>query len=239
MINFYSLKWGTKYGPEYANRIYGSLLANIKVPFTYTLVTDDMTGIRPEINHIDLKGFDYFEHQPKQQIWTREKLSYFKHFQKGRNLWLDLDILIHKDITEEVTGPCEKPTLIWNYWQDQENAIKWYGKKVSCVLNSSFVMWHDDNGMEIFNHLKKNEEKAFFSYRSLDKFLYYQCHRHGMIDYWPEDFVSNYNKEGFKLKGKVSIFNTSHVTRNKNITDNVYELDEADEWTRNLWMSYS
>lgn len=238
MINFYSLKWGTKYGPEYVNRMYGGLERNVSVPFTYTIITDDADGFKPEVKTIPLEGWDCFAHQPKDYVWTREKMSYFYHIQEGRNVWLDLDILIHKDITDEVTGPCDKPTYIWNHWNPRERSYDWYGKGGSCHVNSSFVMWDGNNGMELFNFLKDNEDKAFFTYKSYDKFLFYQAHRKGMLDYWPKGFVSNYNREGFQLKGKVSIFNTSHIHRNKGIAEVAYELDEAEQWVQDLWTSY-
>lgn len=239
MINFYSLKWGDKYGPEYVNRIHGSLEKNVKVPFTYTIVSDNFYGIRSDVKTIPLKDFDFFSHQPKDKIWTREKMSYFKHFQEGRNVWMDLDILIHKDITDEVTSPCKKPTFIWNHWNPLERSYDWYGKGGSCHVNSSFVMWDGSNGMELFNFLEEHEDKAFFTYKSYDKFLFYQCHRKDMMHYWPKDFVSNYNRENFKLKGKISIFNTSHIHRNKGIHEVAFELHEADKWVQELWTSYS
>lgn len=238
-VNFYSLKWGTKYGSDYVNRIYGSLLANVKVPFTYTVITDDTTGFRDEVKSIPLDGWDYFQDRPKDEIWTREKMSYFKHIQEGRNVWLDLDILIHKDITEEVTGPCEKPTFIWNYWNPRERSYDWYGKGGSCHVNSSFVMWDGSNGMEMFDFLDQNQDKAFFTYKSYDKFLFYQCYRLGMMNTWDEGFVSNYNREGFVLKGKISIFNTSHIHRNKGITEVAFELDEAGPCVQEIWTGYS
>ena len=48
-MNFFTLKWGNKYGPQYVNRLYGSLLANFKKKFTLTCYTDDYEGIRDEV----------------------------------------------------------------------------------------------------------------------------------------------------------------------------------------------
>ena len=238
-VNFYSLKWGDKYGPEFVNRVYGSLVTHFKAPFEYTIITDNTDGIDPRIKVIDLDGFDFFQHRPKDRIWTREKGSMFKHFQKGRNLWLDLDILIHDDITKYVMTDYDKPVLIWNHWYPPEVSYKWYGKGGSCHVNSSFVMWQDDNGMEVFNYLEKFEDEAFYTYKSWDKFLFYQGHRKDMLSYWPNDFVGNYTVDNFMLKGKVSIFNTSHLARN-NITDKLaFELEESEEWVQKIWKSYS
>ena len=100
-------------------------------------------------------------------------------------------------------------------------------------------MWDGDQGKEIWDYLLKFEKEAFFTYKSLDKFLFYQCHRKDMMNYWEKGFVSNYNREAFQRKGKITIFNTSHISRNKGISEVAYELDEAKGWAEELWTSYS
>jgi hypothetical protein len=43
------VKWGTKYGPEYVNRMYGMVSRNITGPFRFVCLTDDATGLRKEV----------------------------------------------------------------------------------------------------------------------------------------------------------------------------------------------
>ena len=237
-INFFTFKWGDKYGPEYVNRLYKGIKANLSVPFTFTCITDDGLGLIDDIDIIDYATFDPFDY-PKDRIFTREKLVLFDRFTTGRNVWVDLDALVHQDITEEVTQEIDKPTFIWNYWNPLSRSYDWYGRGVSCHVNSSFVMWDGDMGKEIWNFLLKHEEEAFFTYKSLDKFLFYQCYRKGMMNFWKKGFVSNYNREAFQKKGKITIFNTSHITRNSGISEVAYELDEATGWAEEIWTSYS
>lgn len=237
-INFFCLKWGEKYDATYVNRLNNSIKRNLDVPFQLTCITDNADGIDPSIGIIDYTTFDPFDYD-KDRIFTREKLVILKTFQEGRNIWLDLDILIHENITEEVTMEIQKPTFIWNYWNPLSRSYDWYGKGASCHVNSSFVMWDGDMGNEIWDFLIRHEKEAFFTYKSLDKFLFYQCYRKGMMDFWPEGFVSNFNREGFKKKGKISLFNTSHIHKNRGITEVAFELDELkDCWASELWESY-
>ena len=57
-----------------------------------------------------------------------------------KNLWIDLDVLVHKDITDIITRSHNNITFIWNYWNDYERISLFnYGKGVSCHTNSSFV----------------------------------------------------------------------------------------------------
>ena len=38
MTNFYCLKWGTKYGPQYVNRLFNSLKVHYDNPFSFRIV---------------------------------------------------------------------------------------------------------------------------------------------------------------------------------------------------------
>ena len=83
-----------------------------------------------------------------------------------------------------------------------------------------------------------NWEKIEWTYKSLDKYLYYQHERNNRLEYWEEGLVSNYNVSGRKLPGRITIFNTSHKYNNKGIIDVMYELHEADSRVIKLWKSY-
>ena len=43
------MKWGTKYGPEYVNRLYAMVRRNLTGDFRFVCLTDDGTGIRSEV----------------------------------------------------------------------------------------------------------------------------------------------------------------------------------------------
>ena len=247
-INFFTLKWGDKYGPEYVNRLYGSLKQQIKhYEPVLTCITDDSTGIRPEVKIVDYDTFDPFDY-PKDRIFTREKAVIKKKYNKGQNFILDLDILIQSDITDVVTCKMSKPKMIWNYWNWKDKTdverYQWYGKGTDCYCNSSFVGWTDTVGEFVYDHIEKYEEEAFHTYKSYDKYLYYQHIRHDRLDFWDEDFVCNYNfDETFKYEKQpqfsICLFNTSHLAKNKIKTEHqVLELDETDGWAKYLWESY-
>ena len=88
---------------------------------------------------------------------------------------------------------------------------------------------------ESFN---KNWKKIEWTYKSLDKYLFYQHHRKGKIDLWEDGIFSNFNKQGYQLKNSVTLFNTSHLYNNKNMRDiKHFELHESS--ASELWKSYS
>lgn len=227
-INFYTLKWGDKYGPEYVNRLYGSLLKHYHNPFTFTCYTDNAEGIRSEVIIEDINKLRIYD---TKKVFTYEKLILMDHHESG--IWIDLDLLIHKDITN--INLDKDFIMIWNYWNPLSRSYAWYGKGSSCHVNSSFVYWNNPEWLKRFTH--DNWKKIEWTYKSLDKYMFYQHHRTEKLHYWPSDLVSNYNRQEFKLDNKITIFNTSHIQAN-NLTEEAFELHEADKGVLALWKSY-
>jgi hypothetical protein len=89
------IKWGTRYGAEYVNCLYGMVSRNITPPFRLFCMTDDTRGIRPEVECLPLPelGFEVPPEAPgkwpKQAIWSRELFGL-----KGVVLFLDLDSVV-------------------------------------------------------------------------------------------------------------------------------------------------
>lgn len=244
-IHFYTFKWGEKYGPEYVNRLYGSVKANCQHPFVFTCITDNTDGFRPEIQTIDYDTFDPFDYD-KDRIFTREKGVLMKRSTHSMNVILDLDLLIHGDITHLLTHEFEKPHFIWNHWnwdtRTLTERVQWHGKGVNCFVNSSFVAWSGTKGGFIYDHIKEHEEEAFHTYKSYDKYLYYQHVPKGKLGFWPRGYFYNYNFESkdkhLHQENKVAcLFNTSHISKNRLKVD-AFELDEAQGWVKEIWESY-
>ena len=228
-MNFFTLKWGNKYGPQYVNRLYGSLLANFKKKFTLTCYTDDYEGIRDEVY---IQPISELRPYNTDRVFTYEKLILMEKWETG--VWLDLDILIHKDITDIKFK--NDFTMIWNHWNPLSRSYDWYGKGSSCHVNSSFVYWNKPKWLIKFT--RDNWNKIEWTYKSLDKYMFYQHHRRGRLNYWPKTLVSNYNVEHATLRNKISLFNTSHIKAN-NLDLNYAELHEAKPEVIKLWLSYS
>jgi hypothetical protein len=247
-LNFFTFKWGTLYGPEYVNRLYGSINKYCSTPFNFTCITDDSTGILPEIGLLDYNqiGPDSWRVYPQNQIFTREKLTLFDLDIPGTKLWVDLDLLIHGDITELVNRDFEKPTFILNHWNiKKEHAHKWFGKGSDCHVNSSFVAWQD--AQWLFDYTDKNLEKLMFTYKSLDKYLFYQHWRTYRLNFWEEGIVDNYNFSvpayEYREESKMTLFNTSHI-RIQRMGIKAFELHETKgllhgkNWPYKYWTSY-
>ena len=58
------VKWGTAYGPEYVNRLYGMLRRHVTGDFRLVCLTDNAEGLRPEVDAYPLEelGCDFIVH---------------------------------------------------------------------------------------------------------------------------------------------------------------------------------
>jgi hypothetical protein len=89
------IKWGTRYGPEYVNRIYAMVARNVSGPFRVYCFTDDKNGIRPEVDCYPLPelGCPVPTNAPgkfrKLGLWNADLFGL-----SGPALFLDLDIVI-------------------------------------------------------------------------------------------------------------------------------------------------
>lgn len=89
------VKWGTMYGPEYVNRLYGMVSRHLTPPFRLVCLTDDRAGIRSEVECFDLPELGVPHPQRtmgkwrKQILWGRTVPGL-----DGVALFIDLDSVI-------------------------------------------------------------------------------------------------------------------------------------------------
>ena len=92
------MKWGTKYGPEYVNRLYAMVRRHLHGSFRFVCLTDQNDGIRAEVQCLpipDLKLPDGIPERGWKKLTTFEANLHGLH---GTALFLDLDIVIVDDI---------------------------------------------------------------------------------------------------------------------------------------------
>ena len=93
MANIICMKWGTKYGPEFVNRLRSMVRRHLKRPHRFVCFTDDATGLDADIECLPLPPMDL--PPGKERGWR--KLSTFCNplaDLSGPTLFLDIDIVI-------------------------------------------------------------------------------------------------------------------------------------------------
>ncbi|HEY6132511.1 MAG TPA: glycosyltransferase, partial [Rubrivivax sp.] len=88
------MKWGTKYGPEYVNRLYAMVRRHLRGDFRFVCLTDRNDGIRNEVQCFPIPDLALPDGLPERG-W--KKLTTFEadlYGLKGTALFLDLDVVI-------------------------------------------------------------------------------------------------------------------------------------------------
>lgn len=236
ILNIYCFKWGTKYGPEYVNRLFRSVQIHCQTPFKFHCITDNSTGIRAEIEIIDYNTFQ------KTNIFTLEKVELMHRITTKNNLILDLDMLIHNDITDLVNQPIKRPTFIYTHWTPDWHWEKLVPKKTACFVNSSCVRWSGKNAQFLWKYYISNKGQLESEYQSCDKYIFYEHYMKNKdsIDFWKDGVFYNYNEEGpnkrqYRPEYSCCLFNTSHLIK---LGKECYELSETPDWSADIWESY-
>lgn len=210
MINIYTVKWGSKYGPEYVNRILDGCKRNITRPFKFHCLTENPDGLNSEVEVIPIPDGNYYE-----KWWN--KLHLFDNdvvTARGEKLFFDLDLTIQKNIDCIVDyNPEDNLVFLRTHWHNLEK-MKEDCKQVPhkyTELNSSVLRWNDKlDTPKITKFVKDYADQMFFYYRGLDNLFGHQRERLLKIDHFPDGWAYSYN-HGYFWPDDMKI----HLTREK------------------------
>ncbi len=173
------MKWGTKYGPEYVNRLYGMVARHLNGPFRFVCLTDNSMGVRPEVECMPLPSLDLAPGADRG--WP--KLTTFKadlHGLQGTALFLDLDVVIVGDITPffEQSGDF----LIIKDWK----------RPWRITGNSSVYRFRIGAHADVLQHFVQNQRDVRRQYRNEQEYLSHAMRDRGRLAYWPALWCRSY-----------------------------------------------
>lgn len=116
--NVVCMKWGTRYGPEWVNRLYGMVRRNTTWNVRFVCFTDDARGVRPEVECQPLPEVR-FDADKIGKYWP--KLGLMQEGLgglQGMTLFLDLDLLLVDNLDPFFTHPGR--FLIIREWKDPD-----------------------------------------------------------------------------------------------------------------------
>lgn len=174
------MKWGTKYGPEYVNRLYAMVVRHLKGPFEFICLTDDQQGIRDEVRCMPIPSLALPAGIPERG-WT--KLTTFEadlHGLRGTALFLDLDVVIVGDITPFFDAPGE--FLIIHDWK----------RPWRVTGNSSVYRFELGAHAGVLAEFRATQESVRSRLRNEQAFLSEVMHRQGKLAYWPADWCCSF-----------------------------------------------
>jgi len=178
------MKWGTKYGVEYVNRLYGMLARNTSQPFQLVCFTDDPEGISSKVVTQPLPplGCDVPRNSPGQwsklRLWGRELDGL-----SGPVLFLDLDVVI--------TGPMDE---FFSYGDpDRVYLARNWVRPLERLGQTSVFRFPVGQYAELLETFCEDSEGIAARYRYEQRYV--TNHIRGGVRFWPRGWVRHFRRD--------------------------------------------
>lgn len=182
MKNIVCMKWGTKFGANYVNALYKMVEKNITGEFRFVCFTEDPKGIDERVEIMPLPPMDLDENAPERG-WRKitmmnEKLGDLE----GNALFLDLDIVILRNIDEFFEVPGE--FIIIKDW-DFKNSV---------TGNSSVFRFPVGKYPDVLEYFVKNSNEIAQQFRNEQAYLSDAMYKKGVLSYWDKKWCVSFKR---------------------------------------------
>jgi len=174
------MKWGTKYGPEYVNRLYGMVARHLHSSFSFVCLTDNSAGIRGEVLCRPIPGLGLPEGIPERG-W--KKLTTFSRelADLGETaLFLDLDVVIVGDL--DAFFDLEGDFYIIHDWK----------RPWRITGNSSVYRFRIGAHCGVLDHFEHHQESIRKRLRNEQAYLSERMAQLGTLRYWPQEWCRSF-----------------------------------------------
>jgi len=181
------MKWGTKYGPEYVNRLYSMVKRHLPGDFQMVCLTDDALGIRQDVVCLPIPALDLPAGIPERG-WT--KLVSFAadlHGLTGTALFLDVDVVIvgSLDVFFEQAGEF----LI----------IHDYKRPWRITGNSSVYRFELGAHPDVLSYFRTHVDEIRRKFRNEQAYLSDFLYRQGKLQYWDASWCPSFKYHGIPV----------------------------------------
>ncbi len=173
------IKWGTKYAPDYVNKLWAMVRRHLRGDFRFICLTDDTQGIRSEVECFPIPPVEIRPEAAGVNDRAWRKLTTFsrdlseKYGLQGTALFLDLDVVVVGSLDDFFTYPGE--FLI----------IKDYRRPWRVTGNSSVYRYEIGAHTDVLDHFRTYEVKIRKRFRNEQTYLSDYLHKQGKLKYWP------------------------------------------------------
>ena len=182
-----SMKWGNFYAPDYVNVLYGGVAAHLPGPFRFICLTDDTTGIRPEVECHPIPDMGLPTRGWKSGAWP--KVSVFRpdlYGLTGRALFIDLDSMICDDLAPMFDLPGRM--VLIKEWKRPIDHLKLHPR----VRGASGVFAFDLGGLTHLHDMLVETPGPW-----LDRIKNDQRYIEHLVpdrSFWPDDWVTSFKR---------------------------------------------
>lgn len=175
------VSWGTAYGPEYVDRLYGMVARNVTGPFRFVCLSDRLEGYRPEVEVHRLPELGCPHPQRtmgkwrKQVLWGREVPGL-----TGVALFIDLDSVIVDNIDGYFTHGDPDDVFVARNW----------ARPMERLGQTSVFRFPVGRNAHLLEDFRADPQGI------ADRFQFeqhYVTHRvHGGVKFWPEKWTRHF-----------------------------------------------
>lgn len=172
-VNVVCLKWGSKYSAEYVNRLFHMVRVHLQRPHRFYCLTENADGLHPVICPLPL------DTRAGLNGWWYKLCLFQKDFfgLKGQLLYLDLDLVIVRDIG----FLCDQPgrlVIIRNWSRNR-------------MWNSSVMRFQVGAHPEIWQRFEADSQRVMRDFNGDQEWIY---HCEPAAENWPGDKIVSYKK---------------------------------------------
>ncbi len=203
--NVMCMKWGTKFGPEYVNRLYHMVKRNLTIPHRFACFTDNAEGLDEGIEVFPLPEI----HVPAKHAispWRKltilgEKLGDLQ----GTTLFLDLDVVIVGNI--DAFFVLEGEFCIIENWTSLGSGVG----------NSSVYRFEVGAHKDVLEYYNAHMDEVLSSYDNEQIFLSKKItEKLGSITFWPEEWCRSF-KRHCMVRGARRFFTVPQIPKGTKI----------------------
>ena len=178
--NILCMKWGTKYGPEYVNRLAAMVQRNMRRPYRLYCFTEDGAGIDPSVEIRPLPEMVLDAKLPERG-WR--KLTVFQRELadlQGNALFLDLDVIILGELDAFFDVPGEF------------RIVKDWNLRGSYIGNSSVFRFEIGRYPDILQYYLEHGDAVRQNHRNEQAYLSWCMREKGILQYWDETWCRSF-----------------------------------------------
>ncbi|MCS1410946.1 MAG: hypothetical protein M2R45_04141 [Verrucomicrobia subdivision 3 bacterium] len=207
-VNIFTIKWGDRYGSIFVNRLYSGVQANLSRPFRFFCLTDDDSGLFPEIETHPLPHIELPESHAR-TTWLKLGL-FMDHLVKieGDCLFMDIDVLITGNMDCFFDYAPGKRCIIHN-WVQQHLIFR----KRPDIGNSSIFRWRANTMQFVVDKFYSERDWALANFRPPQVYLTYAL---GEKYWWPESWVRSFKRHAVPVF-PLNLFMTPKIPRDTRI----------------------
>ena len=177
------LKHGTKYGANYVNTLYSMVKRNLTLPFEFVCFTEDPADLNPEIRVEGLPNISNAH-----GWWYKMSMFNPNLPLKGNILFIDLDVIIFKNIDKLFTFNPEKFCIIRDFNRSLRPDWKKFNSSVFRLKTGQFPsVWKDftENSKSMISRFHGDQDVIYHYISKMPKTYLF----------WPDEWIQSYKWE--------------------------------------------